>query len=96
MRLGLLFFDIAMNVVRFTHPKLYRVFPVFLSIAHNYNESHPDFPSCCTDGRGNRTDFWRRLSWNVGDDTANSVCRAVDVYCHATGVSPRNVSYPTP
>lgn len=31
--------------------------------------------------RGERTEFWRELSWRVGDEHADRICRWLDGYC---------------
>lgn len=35
-----------------------------------------------------RTDFWRVLSWQLGDRHANRICWLVDLYCWWANVDP--------
>jgi hypothetical protein len=30
---------------------------------------------------GSHSDFWRELSWRLGDEHADRICRWVDFYC---------------
>lgn len=36
---------------------------------------------------GNRSEFWRELSWRVGDQHAHRICWLVDGYCRLVGLS---------
>ena len=35
-----------------------------------------------------RTEFWREISWRVGDEHASRICWWLDVYCRWTGLDP--------
>lgn len=30
---------------------------------------------------GQRSEFWRELSWRCGDEHANRICKWIDFYC---------------
>lgn len=39
---------------------------------------------------GAHTEFWRDLSWMVGDDHADRICRGLDVYARLFKISKGN------
>lgn len=36
--------------------------------------------------QGNHTEFWRELSWRVGDEHANRICKLLVWYCKLFGL----------
>ncbi len=45
----------------------------------------------CSGERSSRSDFWRHISWGVGDKHANRICWLVDIYCRIFGLDPANL-----
>lgn len=43
-----------------------------------------------------RSQLWRTLSWNAGDDVAYNVCKVIDVYCYLCGIDPSRLAHSTP
>ena len=37
--------------------------------------------------RGVHSEFWRHLSYRVGDEHASRICRLLDIYCWLFGVN---------
>lgn len=37
--------------------------------------------------KGNRSEFWREISWRLGDAHAHRICLLVDVYCRLSGTA---------
>ena len=44
--------------------------------------------TCARYPDGTRTEFWRDISWRVGDRHADRLCRFIDFYCRWFGLDP--------
>lgn len=45
--------------------------------------------------RNQRTEFWRELSWRVGDEHANRICWVLTLYCKVFRVDIRKFTHTT-
>jgi hypothetical protein len=45
---------------------------------------------------GRHTEFWRTISWHVGDDHADVICGIIDLYCWVAGIDTKKFHKPPP
>ena len=38
--------------------------------------------------RGSLSELWRELSWRVGDQHADRICKLIDLYCWIVSLNP--------
>jgi hypothetical protein len=43
-----------------------------------------------------RTEFWRGISWHIGDVHADRICKMIDAYCWIFGLDQKKFHQPAP